>query len=420
MTDAARAVAGRRRELAAQSGDPIAVVDVSRCDGSTCAALDLVGAAGRDRPVGLGRSTRRRPATGPTRSGWRRCTCRTSSPTSSAATVRRHVPYRAPLAQLQAEGNPLVRSPYGRADARDGRGPVDRGRGNIDRAVRRVAQGRDQRRRSPIAQPSNWRYSAGGAGSPRSSPGGGVSSPTTPANTSFTAEPSTFALARPAISTGHGRGCSTTRAGPASRRCPTMQAGHLRIAMWSEVAVRVGDRDAALALHRARLRVRRPRRRDGRDRSRPGVALARAARDAARTAGRRRSGRFVASIAKAHEVISPVWVARLSASTGRRRCWTGPRPSMPRDLVDHADATIGALTLPTLRRQSHSSPRCSPVESKTSTSSNLAPGCAARSSTVGRYGPLGVPVWSAAMLSGATRAFDCPGANSAVYRWGAS
>lgn len=124
----------------------------------------------------------------------------------------------------------------------------------------------------------------------------------------------------------------------------------LAIATWSEVAVRVGDRDAALQLHELAAVY------DGLAVGTGGIGLGPASRllallemllerptDADR--------HFEASIAKSHDMISPVWIARCQldwATALLDRAET----AHARDLVDDADATIGALTLPALQQQS--------------------------------------------------------------------
>ncbi len=124
----------------------------------------------------------------------------------------------------------------------------------------------------------------------------------------------------------------------------------LAIATWSEVAVHVRDRDAALALHELVTGY------DGLAVGTGGIGLGPASRLLAlletllaRPADADRH--FEASIAKAQELMSPVWIARCQldwATALRDRAET----ARARHLVDAADATIGSLTLPALQEQS--------------------------------------------------------------------
>ena len=120
--------------------------------------------------------------------------------------------------------------------------------------------------------------------------------------------------------------------------------------MWSEVAVRVGDRDAARALHELVACY------DGLVVGTGGIELGPASRllgmlEHVLDRPVEADAHFAAAIALADEMISPVWSARCQLDWAAALRDRG-EVARARELVDDADASIGSLTLPALQQQS--------------------------------------------------------------------
>ena len=122
------------------------------------------------------------------------------------------------------------------------------------------------------------------------------------------------------------------------------------VAMWSEVAAHTGDRDAAPALHDLMTPI------DGAAMTTGGICCGPVARLLGlleHVLGRDADAdrHFGAAIDDARRLGSPVWIARSQLDWAERLAARG-QSERARDLVDDADATIGALTLPALQQQS--------------------------------------------------------------------
>ncbi len=122
------------------------------------------------------------------------------------------------------------------------------------------------------------------------------------------------------------------------------------IAMWTEAAVRVADRDAAAALHELVVPL------DGIHLATGGIMCGPAARLLAmlehvldRPADIDRH--FGEAVEISRRLMSPVWLARSRLDWAENLASRGER-ARARQLVDEADATIGSLPLPALQQQS--------------------------------------------------------------------
>jgi class 3 adenylate cyclase len=141
-----------------------------------------------------------------------------------------------------------------------------------------------------------------------------------------------------------------TRSGDGFGDIPDDLAWPVVVAMWSEVAALVRDREAAALLHRLNAPF------DGINCATGGIAFGPHARLLARLEDvldrpADADRHYAEAIEQSERLISPVWVARCSLDWAASLLERG-EAERARELVDAADATMGTLTLPRLRQQS--------------------------------------------------------------------